>query len=377
MNIHQRLHPRHFGDLFSNIPIGLAIWQLENLDDARTFRIVASNRAAEETTGMMREEFLGKTVAEAFPPVFTTELPEMCAEVVRTGRTHTLEEFPYEDERIPKRIFSVRAFPLPDRCVGIAFENITERKRLEEALREERDRSQRYLDIAGVVLLVLEADQTVALINRKGCEVLGFEKEEIIGKNWVEHFCPEWDRGRVKACFARLVAGDVEPMQYFENPVLTRSGEERTIAWHHSLLADAAGNVRGTLSSGEDITEQKRAYEQIRRFNEQLKEMVEQQWEQTGENGYHSSISLETYLELTWERILQALFDLKHLTENLPWPPAQRYPCHLLDCPRLKKLTISLEEAIQVLEKTKSAFKSKELGELRRRLERVVRDRET
>ena len=55
------------------------------------------------------------------------------------------------------------------------------RKQTERALQEERDRAQRYLEIAGVILVVLNSDQTVQLINRKGCEVLGYEPLEIAG----------------------------------------------------------------------------------------------------------------------------------------------------------------------------------------------------
>ena len=56
------------------------------------------------------------------------------------------------------------------------------RKRVEEALQEEKNRAQKYLSIAGVMFLALDADQKVVLINRKGCEILGYKEEEIIGK---------------------------------------------------------------------------------------------------------------------------------------------------------------------------------------------------
>jgi PAS domain S-box-containing protein len=55
------------------------------------------------------------------------------------------------------------------------------------------------------------------------------------------------------------MAGEVEPIEYYENSVLTKNGEERVIAWHNTILKDDVGNIIGTLSSGEDITERKRA----------------------------------------------------------------------------------------------------------------------
>ena len=53
-------------------------------------------------------------------------------------------------------------------------------KQTERALQEERDRAQRYLEIAGVILVVLNSDQTVQLINRKGCDVLGYEPDTAV-----------------------------------------------------------------------------------------------------------------------------------------------------------------------------------------------------
>ena len=141
------------------------------------------------------------------------------------------------------------------------FRNISERKQAEEAVRKERDKAQKYLDVAGVILVVIEGNQRVSLINRKGCEVLGYKEEDIIGANWFDRFLPESDRERVKATFLKLMAGEIEQAGYFENPVLTKSGEEKIIAWRNTVLKDQAGNIIGTLSSGEDITERKRVEE--------------------------------------------------------------------------------------------------------------------
>ena len=50
------------------------------------------------------------------------------------------------------------------------------------------------------------------------------------------------------------MAGEIEPVEYFENPVLQKDGQERFITWHNTFLTDGAGHIIGTLSSGEDIT---------------------------------------------------------------------------------------------------------------------------
>ncbi len=142
--------------------------------------------------------------------------------------------------------------------------SVDELQTAESKLRDERNRVRKYLNVAGVILVVLDIDGNVGLINKKGCEILGFEDQEIIGKNWFDTFIPPEIRENVKGTFDRLMRREIEPFEYFENPVVTRSGRERLIAWHNSVLTNTEGIPVGTLSSGEDIT--------ARRYAEKIKD---------------------------------------------------------------------------------------------------------
>ncbi len=146
----------------------------------------------------------------------------------------------------------------PVRLLGTTFD-ITEIKKAEEALKQERDKAQQYLDVAGVMLLLVDKDQNVVLINKKGCELLGYTEQEIIGKNWFDHFIPKTDQSKVKENFYKILSGTFEAPEYFENPIISKNGDKRMIAWHNTVIKDKSGNIVGTLSSGEDITERKRA----------------------------------------------------------------------------------------------------------------------
>jgi PAS domain S-box-containing protein len=152
------------------------------------------------------------------------------------------------------------------------------REHLEELVRERtaelevaRNKAQQYLDIAGVILVAIDAGRRVALINQKGCEVLQRNPSEIIGKDWFETFVPEKIRQDGIYGFDQLMAGKIEPVEYFENPVLTQDGEELLIAWHNVLLRDESGKIIGTLGSGEDITAQRHSEVQIKKLNWDLK----------------------------------------------------------------------------------------------------------
>jgi len=126
-------------------------------------------------------------------------------------------------------------------------------------LRYERDRAQSYLDVAGVILVAIGTDGKTLLINRRGCEILGYPEEDIIGRDWFDNFLPERNRERVRRMFVRLAEGVADPAEDAEGPILTAEGTERSIAWHNTVIRDTGGRVYATLSSGQDVTERKQA----------------------------------------------------------------------------------------------------------------------
>ncbi|GEM_PF-1901320 len=141
----------------------------------------------------------------------------------------------------------------------------------ETELRREKERAQMYLDVAGVIIVALDREGKVTLINRKGRQVLGYQEEAVLGKEWFENFLPEAVRDKTRAVFKRLMAGEVEPVAEYENPVLTRDGIERLIHWHNVVIKDEAGKIVGTLSSGEDITARRKAEEELKEKAEELR----------------------------------------------------------------------------------------------------------
>jgi len=122
-----------------------------------------------------------------------------------------------------------------------------------------------FLDIAGVMFVVLDVEGTVHLINKKGCDILECDEQEILGKNWFDHFLPPRFKKDVKKVFNRMIAGELKPAEYFINPVKTKNSEEKIIAWHNAILKDDIGRIIGTLSSGEDITQRQQAKRQIKK----------------------------------------------------------------------------------------------------------------
>jgi PAS domain S-box-containing protein len=148
--------------------------------------------------------------------------------------------------------------------MGIAID-ITERKRFEMELMDERNRARKCFDFARSMMVVIAPNETVLRINQKGSEVLGYAEEEVVGKNWFDNFIPESHRDEVRGVFKQMMDGEAVLVEYYEYPVLTKSGQERLIDWRNSAFYDEKEKDFFGLSSGEDVTERKKVEEALMR----------------------------------------------------------------------------------------------------------------
>ena len=122
-----------------NMQLGLYIWQLENLDDPYSLRLIAANPAASAATGLLAEDVMNKSVLEAFPALAETDLPERYATIAKTKEPQDFGEVTYGDSRIDEGTFTVKGFPLPGNCMGVVFENVTEQKKAAQTLKAQKD----------------------------------------------------------------------------------------------------------------------------------------------------------------------------------------------------------------------------------------------
>jgi PAS domain S-box-containing protein len=148
------------------------------------------------------------------------------------------------------------------RYVAAVIVDVTERKRAEETLREERDFSSQVLQTADALIVVLDPDGRVLRFNHKCEEVSGYREEEVRGRHLWERLLPEETVEEARAAFARLGASDPAGTQAVESPWRTRSGAERLIAWRNTVVRDDGGTLRHVIRIGLDLTDQRRLEEQ-------------------------------------------------------------------------------------------------------------------
>jgi PAS domain S-box-containing protein len=142
-------------------------------------------------------------------------------------------------------------------------------------LMHEKDRAQNYLEAADVLLLALDTKGKITMLNRKGCSILGCETKDVLGKDWFKTFVPETLSAERRKMHSLRVSEKIALPEKAQGAVQRSDGEERTIAWRHTLLRDANGCIIGTLSSGEDVTEQKKIQQALAESEAKFRGIVE------------------------------------------------------------------------------------------------------
>lgn len=235
-----------------------AIIYIKDLQGRYTF----INKQFEKLFHIKRDEIKGKTPYDCFPKEIADSHLENDRKVFETKVPMQFDEAATHNDGVVHSYISIK-FPLFDSMekvyavCGIST-NITERKQMEGLIQRERDNLQKYLDIAAVMFLVLDTDGKTTLINKKGCGILGCSEREVIGRNWIDNFVPQRIRDEIKILFNKVIHGEIESSEYFESPILAKNGEERTIAWRSAFLKDEKNTTIGILSSGVDISDDKK-----------------------------------------------------------------------------------------------------------------------
>lgn len=222
------------------------------------FKVIYWNQAAEKIYGWSVAEAIGASIVDLLQPS-----EEQVANNIKTlsaGKTWVGESEIKRKDGSSFPAFGTNT-PMLDSngeligYIGISSD-ITERKLTEEKLINERNKATQYFETAGIMMVVLDKAGKVTRINKKGCEVLQYPEQEITGKEWFT-FLPENNVQAIRTTFKQLMEEEIEDLEFYENTIVNRKGEERLIEWHNVILRDNDGVPVGTLSSGEDITQRK------------------------------------------------------------------------------------------------------------------------
>lgn len=142
-------------------------------------------------------------------------------------------------------------------------------------LQEYERRFTQILESGNVLSLLLNNDGIIDFCNDYLLRITGYEREEVIGNNWFEVFVPYDERAKLKQLFSNGVIIKKFSTNY-ENPILTKTGEELYILWYNIALKSDEGEVLGTASIGVNITESKRHEKMLEEKNSEIEAQNEE-----------------------------------------------------------------------------------------------------
>ncbi len=142
--------------------------------------------------------------------------------------------------------------------IFVVSRDVTKERRYIETIKKEKEKIKTYLDLVGAIIVAIDKNQKVILLNKKGEQILACGKEEAIGKNWFDTFIPEEQKKEVKSVFNKIISGQREIVENYENQIISKTGKKRIIAWHNTFLRGNNNEIIGVLSSGDDITDRKK-----------------------------------------------------------------------------------------------------------------------
>lgn len=145
----------------------------------------------------------------------------------------------------------------------VVLTDVTEKIKLQTKFTSEKELSSEYLNIAKIMILALDLNGNITQINRAGRELLGYSKSEIIGLNWFDTFIPIEHQPMIRGYFNAMIMGDENIPHNNEGLVVTKEGKQRLISCKHTVLKNEAGEIMGTLSSAEDITDLKSSQKEL------------------------------------------------------------------------------------------------------------------
>jgi len=241
-------------------------------------RVLYWNRAAEEMYGWSSVEIMGRRLRDMVVPEDLRGRAEEIAGQLRAGRSWAGE---FEVRRRNGTTFSVEGTDTPifgedGHLVGVigVLKDITERREAEEALRKSEARFHALVQNALDIVMVTDAQGTIRYVSPSVERVLGYSPEEIVGTVTAEYVHHD-DLQRALAELSEAVSKPgVHPVAV-ETRVRHKDGSWRHLEGIANNLLDVPV-VRGMVFNHRDVTERKRAEEEVRRLNAELENRVEE-----------------------------------------------------------------------------------------------------
>jgi PAS domain S-box-containing protein len=195
------------------------------------------------------------------------------AQAVKNGKTVTGQLFEIERFDGSRAHVLNSAAPILDsngKIIGSAVTilDITEQRKIEDALRNERNFSNTVLNTAGALVVVLDKQGRISRFNRECEKITGYTSSDVLGRIFWEFLIPEEEMDDVKQTWEALQAGGFPNTH--ENHWTAKDGTKRLIAWTNTAITGPEEEIEYIIATGLDITERKEFEQMLQAANKSL-----------------------------------------------------------------------------------------------------------
>ncbi|HPO13241.1 MAG TPA: PAS domain S-box protein [Candidatus Hydrogenedentes bacterium] len=211
------------------------------------------------------ESIAGRNIAELV--VYKSPKGAMRQEIREQGALHrrdwNFRTLKGNEKWVVEDAYLIRDSGSGEESIQVIVRDITDRKKVENALRLSERRFRETLEHVNLIIVQLDVHSQILFCNDYLLRLTGWERHAILGKNWFETFVPEDWQEATRRVFLNLENAVSDIPSHYENPIITRGGALRHILWTNTALRDPHGKMLIT-AIGRDITDRLLAEEAVR-----------------------------------------------------------------------------------------------------------------
>lgn len=251
-------------------PVGVLSWDLD-------FKATEWNPAAEAIFGYTKSEALGKHATELILPEDMKELvDDLFKNLIsqKGGARSTNENITKDGRRVICEWYNTTLKDIDGNVIGIGslFQDVTERIISENHLQESEERFRILFENAPLGYQSLDANGNLIELNETWCKLLGYTKEEVLGKNFSDFIHPDF-KEIFKENFPKFKR--VGYILGIEFEMIKKDGSEIIVAFDGKIGHGDDGSFKQTHCVLSDVSERKRAVDALRDSEEKYRTMME------------------------------------------------------------------------------------------------------
>lgn len=224
---------------------------------------LTANPAFETHTGLRVADIIGRRFTEVVPGTEKPPFIEIYNQVVLTGKSVSFEQY---SEPLGRQFF-INAFRISEGCFATIFIDITDRKQVEDAIRESEETYKTILMASPDDITIADLSGRIIMVSRAAHKIFGYDADEGPGMSVLDFLVPE-EHARARANIVRMLQENYSgPNEY---RAIRKDGSHLDIEVNNATICDQQGNPVRMVLIIRDITSRRKAEQQIQELVHQL-----------------------------------------------------------------------------------------------------------